>query len=636
MGRPYLEELGRLPATYMHARTVSIDRLVAWIDRLRARPLVVVGSGGSLSACHFAARLHEANARLPARVLTPLEFVRQPSLHDSGVLLLSAGGRNPDILAAARHAALSEYREVLGLCARTDTALAAELAPVRHAAVMEFDNPAGKDGFLATNSLLLTCVLLARAYGAELPETLPAFSDHSSGEISSTAAFKQRAFVALAGGWATAAAADFESKWGEAGLGTVTILDPRNFAHGRHFGALRRADDTAIVGLATSDEKSALDRTLGVFPDAISTTCLASPLSGAAGALDLLIRVMLVTGDVATGDGVDPGRPRVPQFGRRLYHAGMGVQRTEPMAGPEDLWIKRKLSSAVWDNAPDETRAEWRRLCHVWRKGAEQTSIGAVAFDYDGTLCEADERLGPPSEKVAAALMRLIEMGVAVGVATGRGGSVLEALRSVLPESVWQRIWIGMYNGGRLQRLDDPEPEHGEVNPEIVRASEMLSASPVLSRLARFSLQPGQVCVRPAVPLPDALLLRFVKEELVCSGLAVDVRASGHTVDVVSREVTKLSVVKRLQEHLAPGAAVMTIGDQGQSGGNDERFLGHPLGLSVEYASSRFDACWNVAPPGARRTVALLGYLAAVRSTGTGVYWSPKPVNAGSRRTSRK
>ena len=69
----------------------------------------------------------------------------------------------------------------------------------------------------------------------------------------------------------------------------------------------------------------------------------------------------------------------------------------------------------------------------------------------------------------------------------------------------------------------------------------------------------------------------------------------------------------------------MTLGDQGQAGGNDCDLLARPLGVSVDRVSSRFDSCWNVAAPGARRTAALLGSLAALEPRrGGGFGWSPE------------
>ncbi len=627
MGRPYREELSRLGATYEWALTADVADFIPRVAALRARPLLVIGSGGSVSACHFAARLHETHARLPARVLTPLEFVQLPALQGAGVLLLSAGGSNPDILAAARHAVTAEYPELLGLCARTGTALRDLLARFRHATVSEFSGPAGKDGFLATNSLVLTCTILARGYGVRLPDTLPAL-DEADGAATEECveSVRSRSVVTLATAWSTAAAADMESKWGEAGLGAVTVIDPRNFAHGRHHGLHRRASDTSIVGLATAEEAGALESTLEVLPAYVRRTSLLSPLAAEAGALDLLVRVIRLAGAVAAADGLDPGRPRVPAFGRTLYHAGITkAQRVSAEAGSrEDLWIRRKVSEAVWAGAAEPVRDDWRSRCRAWVHEVQRARIGAVAFDYDGTLCEADERYGAPGSAVGEALARLVEQGAEVGIATGRGDSVLDALRAVTPEPVWPRVTVGMYNGGVILRLDEPDPPPCPPDAEVARAHAVLTGSPLLARVAEFRLRPTQLTVRSAVPMPDGMLKRFVLEALVGTPCGVDVLSSGHTVDVIGRSSSKLRVVEALHRRIDPKAAVMTIGDQGQHGGNDGPFLAHPLGLSVEYASSDFGGCWNVAPAGVRRTTALLGYLSALRPAAAGgLRWSP-------------
>jgi hypothetical protein len=555
-----------------------------------------------------------------------LEFVRLSPLHDAGVLLVSASGGNRDILAAARHATAAEYRDVVGLCTRLHTALSVELSTARHAAVLEFENPAGKDGFLATNSLVLTCSLLARAYGVSLPYTLPSLDgtveENAGGDL---AVLRRRSLLVLAGGWAIPAAADFESKWGEAGIGTVTVLDARNFAHGRHFGISRRQADTAVVGLATADEAESLRSTMRALPVEIAQVCIVSPFPGPIGALDLLVRVIRLAGTVAQADGLDPGRPRVPPFGRKLYHAGIppraGVER--PKA--EDLWIRRKVTPVVWDSVDELTRRKWRSLAREWAKGTERTLVGGVVFDYDGTLCEADERSGPLPAAIGAAIERIHKLGLVVGVATGRGGSVIDALTSTLPRAMWSSVWVGLYNGARLQRLDEPAPEHGSIDPHVLEAFSRLSASQALNAVVKLTLQPAQVCVRNMVPLPDGIILRFVSEALGGFEEYIEVRRSGHTVDVVARGASKLDVVERVRAGVLPRLGIVTIGDQGQAQGNDHTFLAHPLGLSVEQASSRFDGCWNVAPAGSRRTDALLRYLAGFYATPEGVRWRIRP-----------
>lgn len=668
MGRPYSDELLQLAATYHWARSTDISVLVKSLDLLRGRPLIVVGSGGSLSACAFAARLHEKHACLPARILTPLEFIRHPIPQTAGVLLLSAGGNNPDVLAAARHAIVSEYSPIVGLCSRADTRLKVLLAPHRHAAVFEFVGPSPRDGFLATNSLLLTCTLLTRAYSQEPPATLPALEPTLEEQIAVDLGemLSQPSVIALADGWAVVAAVDLESKWSESGFGAVVVTDARNFAHGRHYGLSRRLDDTLVLGLAVADDDyhgslaagatgwpaghDILSTTLARLPQSTAVLALRSPLSAEAGALDLLVRVIRLAGEAGRRHGIDPGRPRVPAFGKTLYRAGIPLRlfrrsQGEGARSAEDLWIRRKVTPAVWTDATAEARESWRASCRAWVAKAESVRVGGVVLDYDGTLCEEDERFGVPAVEVGLALTRLLDAGMVVGIATGRGRSIVRALRDITPERVWPEILVGMYNGSVLFRLHEGEPEQpGDTSPakSIQRAYETLSGSPVLSHVAHFRKRPTQLTVHALRPLPEGLLRRFILEALSASScFGVDVLASDHSVDIVALGDSKLYVVAEVERVLAaasgPGLTVMTIGDQGQEGGNDSLFLARPLGLSVEHTSSVFDGCWNVAPAGERRTAALLGYLGGLRPRADGSFrWSVAQASRSARSDARR
>lgn len=630
-----------LAATCEWARRAEISALAKSFNMLRGRPLLVVGSGGSLSACTFAARLHETYACLPARVLTPLEFIRHPAPQTAGVLLLSAGGNNPDILAAARHAIVSEYSPVAGLCTRTDTRLKAHLSSYCHSAVFEFAGPSPKDGFLATSSLLLTCILLLRAYGQEAPVDLPGLKHTwGQGQDADMAILSRPNVIAIADGWAAAAAVDLESKWAESGFGSVMVTDARNFAHGRHHGLSRRIHDTLVVGLTVASlsggrraDQDILSSTLTRLPKSAAVLTLRSPLAAEAGALDLLVRVIRLAGDAGHRVGIDPGRPRVPAFGRALYRAGIpqpSARRGAVEAPAEDLWIRRKVTPAVWADATEEDRVGWRASCRAWVTAAESAHVGGVVLDYDGTLCEAEERFGVPSPEIGAALARLLDSGMVVGIATGRGSSVVDSLRRIVPEGMWPEILVGTYNGGALFRLHEETPEQPREPEEPIRqAFEILAGSPLLSRLTCLRPpKPRQLSVEAARPLPEGLLRRLILEALSAApALPVEVLASDHSVDVVVRGVSKLCVVAEAERVLAtagrPGLAILTIGDQGQEGGNDARFLARPLGLSVEHVSSILDGCWNVAPAGARRTAVLLGYLAALRRRADGSFrWS--------------
>src|SRR5690606_28220019 len=144
-------------------------------------------------------------------------------------------------------AVLSEVAAVVALCTRADTPLRTQLRAHRHASAFEFVGPSRKDGFLATNSLLLSCALLARAYGIDLPDDLPALTAYSELDPKDVRALLRPSTIALASGWAVPAAMDLESKWSEAGFGSVTVTDVRNVAHGRHHGLSRRFGETLVL-----------------------------------------------------------------------------------------------------------------------------------------------------------------------------------------------------------------------------------------------------------------------------------------------------------------------------------------------------------------------------------------------------
>ncbi len=641
MGRPYNDEVEELGATYADTLLTDITELSRTVREQRARPLILIGSGGSLTACHFAARLHETVGRLPARVLTPLEFLAAPSFQEAGVLLLSAGGNNQDILTAAAHAVAGEYASIATLCTRSNSALRRQLAPSRHASVFEFEGPSGKDGFLATNSLLLTCGLLMRAYGFEPPAELPAISRPTDAPpgISPTLVrdLLRPSTIALAHGWALPAATDLESKWSEVGFGSVTVTDIRNFAHGRHHGLARRMSETVVLGLATADEERLLAETLARLPPSASSALIRTSLAGPSGALDLIAAIVRLTNAVGRAQGVDPGRPHVPPFGRALYHARLprNVSHREDDLDLEDLWIRRKVTHALWANASQALRERWRERCRDWIAAVQSMRVGAVVFDYDGTLCEADERFSCPGDSVGHALTALIELGMWIGIATGRGDSAIAALTSILPESVRHRVFVGIYNGAAVFRLSEAPPLNLSVIPEVHRAHRILSASPVITGVADIQARSTQLTVLARAALPAGLLHRFILEALASDPRppAVKVLSSGHSVDVISSTASKERVVERVHEELSAGGdaslAVMTIGDQGQASGNDVTFLAQPLGLSVEQVSSVMDSCWNVAPRGTRRTSAMLRYLSALRPLRTGGFEFSVAIAAG-------
>jgi len=635
MGRPYEKEMAALPETMAWARSVNIEALCVLIGRLAERPLLIVGSGGSATGGHLIARLQEFYARQPVRVVTPYEFTLLPADEMSSVLLLSAGGSNPDILAAADHAVAVEYPVVAAIVAKSFSPVAKRIGDCRFGLHFGFDVPTGKDGFLATNSLLATALLVSRAYTRAFgspfdPEPATIAADDIVLEPDATGGVFDRALLTvLGGGWAWPAAIDLESKCNEAGLGVVTCADYRNFAHGRHHGLAQRASASGVVALITPDCEKLAERTLALLPRTIPVHRIATADPGPRGAIELLLRVFRFVGDAGVRAGIDPGRPRVAAFGRRLYR--LGIPRRAAITRREliDLWIRRKLTAPVWAGATKADRVRWRGAYEAWADRQETVRVDGVVFDYDGTICEAEERYGTPSPKMGAELAALLDRGVAVGVATGRGDSVLDALRAVVPKTHHERVIVGLYNGGVLTRLSEPISNESEPEHVLQDAEVLLRSSAVIEPLVTTRVRPTQLTLRARRPMPKGLLCRMVLESLaICPNVvaALSIHESGHTIDIVPRAVSKLRVLDHVTSLLASErarglsdrSAVLTIGDQGLLTGNDFAFLSRLHGLSVERVSTPLDRCWNLTAPGRRGSAALLDYLAVLRETPDG------------------
>ena len=167
MARPYASEMARLAETFDWATRTDVDALRRAVGSAGFSPLRAIGSGGSLTAAHALAALHQQHTGRIAAVATPLEAVEEPL--DANVVhwLISAGGRNVDILAAVKALIFREPKQLAVLCSRESSPVADLCKGHPFVDLLPFPPPAGKDGFLATNSLLGFTTLLARAYACE-------------------------------------------------------------------------------------------------------------------------------------------------------------------------------------------------------------------------------------------------------------------------------------------------------------------------------------------------------------------------------------------------------------------------------------------------------------------------------------
>ncbi|MEX0802926.1 MAG: HAD hydrolase family protein [Candidatus Binatia bacterium] len=617
MGKSYKSELSQLPATYDYALALDITALKMEIHKLAPFPLIAIGSGGSQSTAALVADLHQSEFGQASKGETPLiasDYLGK--LKSSAVFLVSASGNNPDILGIGRVAVESEPRSLIALCATKKSALSRVVNGFSRGFCFDFDLPTGKDGFLATNSLLALGIVVLRAYRYKtnelpqsLPEALQTIHTHSSWNSTGVehSFFEQPHLVALHGAQSRSAAFDLESKLIEAGLVSVQLSDYRNFSHGRHHW-LAKNPNSAVVALASEQEVELAERTIALLPQSIPTLLVKTTLRGVASWVALQTAVFDIVRKYGESKNIDPGRPGVPEFGRRIYHlnAFKALNRNIKCTA-----IKRKMKAGS-QNDPDY-RQKLDRAYTSASKGLANARFHGLILDYDGTICDHVDRFSAIRQSTVEALTRLTKAGFLLGVATGRGKSVRKALQDAIAKPDWTRVWVGYYNGGVVARLDDAS----QPNTDRSVPAELRGAAGALKKIdsheLELSIRPDQITIEARIPLDVRELWSRVVQTVEEAGITgVKVVTSSRSVDVIPIASTKLSLLRAL-DNARPNALFLCIGDRPCWPGNDAQLLSQDFSLSVDEVDGNPASVWNLAPAGILGSAALRYYLGQVR-----------------------
>jgi fructoselysine-6-P-deglycase FrlB-like protein len=635
VGKPFAEEIDLLDGTYRWAISTSAPNLAEHLSLLFAAPLTAAGSGGSLTTAEIAATLFWSLGLGLSTAVTPAELAaRAGVLRGSSVFVATASGSNPDVRGAVRVAANCEASSVLALCATLDSRLAKDASRYSNVRVAEFALRSGRDGFLATNSLLASAVLLVRGFHEatgvrnRLPKSLAAVLDASSWRSFVRTAAEESAslwscetVLVLHGPFMRAAAVDLESKLTEAALVNCSTADYRHFAHGRHHWIAKHGKSTSVIAFVTPEDKYVAQRTLAELPS--TTPRLVIELDeGPGGLLAALAHVFPLVQACGRVRCIDPGRPGVPSFGRRIYHLnafGRNGSRKSDVPDNEEAAIGRKTGKS---RARLEREGEYRFWRDAYQRSRERINsqrYASVVFDFDGTLCAAEERFAGCREQVSELLTRLVHSGLRVGIATGRGKSVRNALQASLPEAMWSEVIVGYYNGGQIGRLADAGVPEGSdaVEKDFAFALEGLRRSKSLLRLAIVEPRARQITITPKSSMLRSesyqLLRHFVSTMLANRAKLL---CSTHSFDLLPVDVSKLNMVRYFAR--GDGEETLTIGDMGCWPGNDYELLTHTHSLSVDQVSPDPSTCWNFAYPGVRGVEATLDYFASAKGDSAG------------------
>ena len=616
MGRPFATELTNLSQTIRVANVQQLEDLPRQIKSACSRPVFLVGTGGSLTAAEFAKRLFDQCGAI-AQAITPLEFIQShASLRHASVFIFSAGGNNKDILASFQIAYDHEAAQVVIVCASLKTRLARMAANCERAFLFEFALPGGRDGYLATNSLIATCTLLARAF--EQPTLLHEKVEPllQQGRQAFTATYnkaKPNHYVVLFSSWGRPAAIDLESKLSEAGLVASMLADYRHFAHGRHNWLDKHSQDTTVIAFSTPEDECLAKATLARIPSSIPSCRFHTRNTGSAGGLELLLIAFGFVAAAGNAANIDPGRPGVPTYGSEIYQIGPRITMKKLPSAKQALslsaGVDRKLAaSAMSENARARFHESGRqfldRLCTA--------SFGALVVDFDGTILPMSARTGPIPQAIKNALSRLVKAGVPVYFATGRGDSVHQVLIASFPRKFWRLLHVGYYNGAFCLPLSEATtfPKQKMRFPELDLFEKHLRRNPILEELATIKNKRCQISLFPIGDANMQTIITGVREELAkLRERSIRVVISSHSIDLIPRNVSKISCLQRAERTMKGQAEALALGDCGAYSGNDFELLQHPFSLSVDTVSSDLESCWNFLPTGVSHTHGTAFYL---------------------------
>lgn len=624
MGKPYAKELERLPEVYDWATKVPIDELSKFVKKSGKTPLYVIGSGGSFSATTFASLLHQEIGTM-AKCITPLEFLEYENIDNNcSILIITAGGNNFDILSAFDKAVSLKPQNLGVLCASTNNKLTRKADKIPNIFIHALKLPTGKDGFLATNSLIATLVWLCRAYvdSYSLPYEIPQLNQlifqGKSEQIFYEDLIKQlekfrnkETIILLYDKWGKTSAIDSESKLVEAGIINVQLSDYRNFAHGRHNWLDKNKEKTGLVALVTPQSQELATKTLKLIPEYASTTAIATNYDGPIGTIALLIQIFYLVkffGDIRK---IDPGRPGVADFGSKIYHLSVKKNNFDFLNEIEKITIRRKFGNVNLSYNVAKTRM---KALHNFIDRFYQKRFSAIILDYDGTLCDPENRFSHPSNTIGDLLNTLLQNNIVVGVATGRGKSVRESLQKIIQKKFWSKLYVGYYNCSDISSLDDTKSPKTELSTEanLLTFLEFLKKHNILSNDVKITKRPHQITLE-SENLNAVKLINVVETMDKTELEKIRIVESSHSVDLLAKYVSKLNMVDFIRKLIPINNQILCVGDRGKWPGNDFELLSTDYSLSVDEVSDALNNCWNLLPVNHKGETGTIEYLKSCR-----------------------
>ena len=555
--RSYFEEIKEIISTWDAVQAFPL-RLNNFDPAKFIGDTFSIGSGGSLCLAKYWQNICENQGVGIAKTLTPYEFYNTKSTAHT-VALFSASGKNHDILQVFR-LAISRGSKVLVFTTSKKSALVnlTKSFPGQAYAIYPSNNTP-KDGFLAVNSTVAMSCLIVQfvqyLWGENCCDRLNpvkiALNDHLKEKKDIKAA--NNTFQIITSEWGTPAGYDFEARLAESGLGPCFLTDPRNFGHGRFLWLEKWRNTTSIIIFATKSSKAFINRFLNTLPNDIPIYAIISPLEGLYGATYCIVRSILLFGDLAKKSGIDPGKPEVPEWGKKLHRLRYNFKPNN-----EHQFVK----------FPSHKKGNYPAITSLF---------SSIALDFDGTIIDTKDRFCDLREDIISELERVLSQDIIIGIATGRGGSAYKLLRKQISKKYYHKIILGLYNGTLLFSLNDKMPIPSN-NWSLQEQIDGL-VKECINEHEKISSRPTQISIRDINIEQKKELINHLENKLGQHSSYVRMQISGHSIDILPHWATKISVVQALNKICRHNT--LCIGDQGQLGGNDEELLNWNPSISV-------------------------------------------------------
>ena len=618
MGRCFEEELKQLELIYDNANEADIKIIIDFLSKYRDETLLLVGSGGSFSVA-VAFEFLCTKAGMMAKSMTPLALSQYKNqIKNSAIILFTAGGRNLDSQNSYKFISELEPEAVLTICMNTDAPIKKIQRNNLHNYFFEYKMKA-KDGYLSVESLISTITI-----------SINAFSNISNDEFFKVErnvkwrnylhcvenikeVLSNETIIVLHGGITTPIAVDLESKFSETSLGNIQLADFRNFAHGRHFWISSRMNSTAIIAIVGTSECNLANKTLDLIPKEIPVLKIDIEdicANGLLQAYDFLFELVNIAGGEK---GINPGKPKVEEFGRKLYHLNNNINKVDWKTKIQ----KDIVESAVYRKVGLSNKVvveKYKKSCKMYLDNLKKKVFSGLILDYDGTLHVKGTK-DEIEDQIFNKINYFLNEGLKIGIATGRGISVRHELQKVIDKKFWEDVIIAYYNGGCIGKLNDNnQPNKSELPIPIA----LMKARQALNKVIANDIyvdgikdeNPYQLTIVNATNIYNDLCA-YITGELFSSIKDVKILKSNHSIDIVPVTSKKNNIINYYKEFGEND--FLYLGDSGHVGGNDYELLNSENALSVDLVSNSMDYCWNFSPLGLRNLEATWFYFEKIK-----------------------